>query len=134
MVSCHHNEALNYKFKHKRANKSLKDVDLVAQWLKQKWLNLSTIAIKSGLWGRNPQKVPMFPRTIEVDIELTNKADKASILLFSTIFFLNFSVFEILSFRNVNFCSRVHLIKITVAFCVWSIINRLNDSLTVLIQ
>ena len=35
MVSCHHEEALKYKFKHKRANKSLSDVDRVAQWLKQ---------------------------------------------------------------------------------------------------
>ena len=33
MVSHHHEEALNYKFKHKRANKSLNNVD---QWLKQR--------------------------------------------------------------------------------------------------
>ena len=31
MVSCHHEEALNYKFKHKKTNKFLSDVDRVAQ-------------------------------------------------------------------------------------------------------
>ena len=33
MVSCHHEEALNYKLKHKRANKFNSNVDQVAQWL-----------------------------------------------------------------------------------------------------
>ena len=32
MVSCHHEEALNYKFNHKRANKSLRDTDRVDHW------------------------------------------------------------------------------------------------------
>ena len=58
MVSCHHNEALNYKFKHKRANKSLKDVDLVAQWLKQKWLNLSTDCNQKWIVGSQPTEGP----------------------------------------------------------------------------
>ena len=46
MVSCHHEEALNYKFKHKRANKSLSDVDRVAQWFTAEYL-INQIAIKT---------------------------------------------------------------------------------------
>ena len=38
-VSCHHEETLNYKFKHKTANKSLSDAD---QWIS----GSSTQAIK----------------------------------------------------------------------------------------
>ena len=79
MVICHHEEALNYNFKHKRANKSLSDVDRVAQWLKQYGSIWVPIEIKSRLWGRNPQKIPMFSLTIEVDIESTNRACIASI-------------------------------------------------------
>ena len=30
-VSCHHEETLNYKFKHEKANKSFRSVDRVAQ-------------------------------------------------------------------------------------------------------
>ena len=78
MVSCHHEEALNYRFKHKRANKSFGDVDRVAQWLKQDGSIWVPIAIKSRLLGRNPQKVPMFSLTLEVDIE-SNRAYIASI-------------------------------------------------------
>ena len=44
MVSCHHEEALNFKFKHKRANKSLSDVDRVAQCFKLS----NQIAIKTN--------------------------------------------------------------------------------------
>ena len=82
MVGWHHEEALNYKFKHRRANKSLRDVDRVAQWLKQYGAIWVSIAIKSRLWGRNPQKVPMFSLTKEVDIELTSRAYIASISFF----------------------------------------------------
>ena len=32
MVSCYHEEALNYKFKHEKADQSLSDGDRVAQW------------------------------------------------------------------------------------------------------
>ena len=32
MVSCHHEEALNYKFKYKRAHKSLNDAEWEDQW------------------------------------------------------------------------------------------------------
>ena len=35
VVSCLHEDALNYKFKHNTANKSLSDVDRIAQLLKQ---------------------------------------------------------------------------------------------------
>ena len=46
MVSCHHEEILNYKFKHKRANKTSSDVDWVAQWLKQNGRIWKPIGIK----------------------------------------------------------------------------------------
>ena len=45
MVSCQHEEALNYKFKHKRANKSLNALERVAQWLKQNGSIWKPIAI-----------------------------------------------------------------------------------------
>ena len=35
IVNCHLEEALNYKFKNKRANKSVSSVDRVAQWLQR---------------------------------------------------------------------------------------------------
>ena len=44
-----------------------------------KWLNLSTDCNQDGLWGRNPQKVPMFSLTIEDDLESTHRAYIASI-------------------------------------------------------
>ena len=78
MVSCHHEEALNYKFKHNIGNKSLNDLDRVAQWLKQYGSIWVPIAIKSLLWGPNPQKVQMFSLTIEDDNESTNRAYIAS--------------------------------------------------------
>ena len=46
MVSCHHDEALNFKLKHKRANKSLSDVDRLAQWFTAEYL-INQIAIKT---------------------------------------------------------------------------------------
>ena len=73
MVSCHE-EALNYKFKHERANKSLRNAD--------QWLSGSSTQIKfkmdSGV-GSQPTKLPTFFHTIEVDIESTNRAYIASI-------------------------------------------------------
>ena len=36
MVTCHQEETLNYKFKHKKASKCLSDVDRVVQWVVQK--------------------------------------------------------------------------------------------------
>ena len=50
MVSCHHEEAMNYKFKHERANKSLSDVDRVPQWFTVEYLiNQSAIKTDCGV-------------------------------------------------------------------------------------
>ena len=49
MVSCHHEEALYYKFKYNRANKSLSDVDRVAQWLTVQYV-INQIAVKTDCW------------------------------------------------------------------------------------
>ena len=46
MVSCDHEEALNYMFKHKRAKKSLSDVDRGAQWFTVEYL-INQISIKA---------------------------------------------------------------------------------------
>ena len=46
MVSCYHEKALNYKFKHKRANKSLIDSDRVAQWFTAEYL-INQIVMKT---------------------------------------------------------------------------------------
>ena len=46
MVSYHHEEALNYKFKHKGAKESLSDVDQVAQWFTAEYL-INDIATKT---------------------------------------------------------------------------------------
>ena len=51
MVSCHLKEALNYKFKHKRANVSLNSVNPVAKWLHQVrpiWVPIAT-KVDSGV-------------------------------------------------------------------------------------
>ena len=46
MVSCHHEEAWKYKFKNKTANKSLSDMERVAQWFTAEYL-INPIAIKT---------------------------------------------------------------------------------------
>ena len=48
MVSCHHKEALNYKFKHKRADKSLSDADRVDQWVTATEYQINQIAITTN--------------------------------------------------------------------------------------
>ena len=45
MVSCHHQEALNYKFKYKKAYKSLNHADHVDQWLTAAEYQINQIAI-----------------------------------------------------------------------------------------
>ena len=47
MVNCHHEEALNYKFKHKEANQSLSDADKVDQWFTASEYQINQIAIKT---------------------------------------------------------------------------------------
>ena len=47
MVSCHHEEVLNYKFNRKRANKSLSDADRVDQWITAAEYQINQIAIKT---------------------------------------------------------------------------------------
>ena len=46
MVSRHHEEALNYKFETKRANKSLSHADRVYQWFTATEYQINQIAIK----------------------------------------------------------------------------------------
>ena len=74
MVSCHHEEALNYKFKHKRANKYFSDADRVDQWFTAAKYQINQIAIKTD-YG-----VPIFSLTMEVDMESANRTYIASIL------------------------------------------------------
>ena len=67
MVNCHHEEALNYNFKHKRANKFLFDAEQL--------LSGSSTPVTTRLqsrWIVGPTKVQIFSLTIEVDIEATN--------------------------------------------------------------
>ena len=73
MVSCHHEEALNFKLMHKRANKSLSDVDRVAQWFTAEYL-INQIAIKTDCGVATHEGVPIFALTIEVDLESTRMA------------------------------------------------------------
>ena len=81
MVSCHHEEALNYKFKQKRANKSLNDADRVDQWITATESQINQIAITKDC-GVATHKRQIFSLTIEVDIESTNSAYIASIEIF----------------------------------------------------
>ena len=80
MVSCYHEEALNYKFKHNRANKNLGHSDRVAQWFTTAENQINQISSKRNV-GSLPTKVPIFSLTIEVDIESTNRAHIASIVI-----------------------------------------------------
>ena len=47
MVNRHHEEALNYKFKHRRANKSLSHADRVDQWFTAAEFQINQIVIKT---------------------------------------------------------------------------------------
>ena len=76
MVNCHHEEALNYKFKHERANNSLSHAD---QWLSALSTQVTKLQSRKLVWSQTTN-VSMFSLTIEVDIESTNRAYIASIL------------------------------------------------------
>ena len=77
MVSFHHQEALNYKFKHKRANKSLSSVDRVSG---DRLYAQSEYRLQSNIdRGYATHIGPNIFLTIEVDIESTNSAYTAMI-------------------------------------------------------
>ena len=77
MENCHHEEALDCKFKHKRANKSLSDAD---QWLSRSNTQASATRLQSRRFvASQPRKVLICSLTLEVDIESINRAYIASI-------------------------------------------------------
>ena len=68
MVNCHHGEALNYKFEHKGANKSLSNA--------QQWLSASnkeaTKLPSTQFVGSQATKITRY-LTVEVDIESSKR-------------------------------------------------------------
>ena len=78
MVSCHHEEVLNYKFEHKRANKSLSDVDRIDQWFTAAEYLINQIAIKTDC-GVATHKGPNVSTHYRIDIQSRNRAYIASI-------------------------------------------------------
>ena len=74
MVSCHHEQALNYKFKQNRANKL---INLIVTLISGSVVQAKATRLQSRLIV-GFTKVPIISLTIKVDIESTNRAYRAS--------------------------------------------------------